>query len=206
MTELAAMKAQLAHIKALVEDSARMRDSVSELEQDVDADSEECGAANHTVDQFGLGEDLSNITYESSSSCDKADKDDEEKPVFGNVPTIEEMNVSKTTQSCDNISNVTVANTRVFFQAITRELKEQRVHIDAEIQRLRQTSLPALMSLSSSSSPPTIRSSGEKKQSNKVIMGVSASAEIEQMKRLEDLLKKVRILMMFFFFCIIQQC
>ncbi|XP_020292735.1 uncharacterized protein LOC109859163 isoform X2 [Pseudomyrmex gracilis] len=166
VAELAAMKAQLAHIKALVEDGARMRDSVSELEQDVDADSEECGAGNHTVDQFGLSEDLSNITYESSSSFDKADKDEEEKPVFGNVPTIEEMN------------------------AITRELKEQRVHIDAEIQRLRQTSLPALMSLSSSS-PPTIRSSGEKKQSNKVSTGVSASAEIEQMKRLEDLLKKL---------------
>lgn len=93
MTELAAMKAQLAHIKMLMEDGVRMRDS--ELEQDVDVDSEECGGAgNHNSVEFGgLVENLPNVTYESSSSCDRADKDDEEKPVFGNVPTLEEMNV-----------------------------------------------------------------------------------------------------------------
>lgn len=100
-----------------MEDGVRIRDS--ELEQDVDVDSEECGGAGNqnSVEFGGLVEDLSNVTYESSSSCDRADKDDEEKPVFGNVPTLEEMNVigkkNNINAQCFNVVHKIV--TRRFF-------------------------------------------------------------------------------------------
>lgn len=61
--ELEAMKAQLAHVKALVEDGTKIRDSIdfsSEPEQDIDAHDE--SATN------GISEDMTNISFENRSN------------------------------------------------------------------------------------------------------------------------------------------
>lgn len=58
--ELEAMKAQLAHIKALMEDGAKLRDCIdssSDAEQDIDAHDES------TTD--GINEDITNVTLEN---------------------------------------------------------------------------------------------------------------------------------------------
>lgn len=63
--ELEAMKAQLAHIKALMEDGAKLRivdsiDSSSDPEQDIDAHDE--GATD------GINDDMTNASFESRSN------------------------------------------------------------------------------------------------------------------------------------------
>lgn len=61
--ELEAMKAQLAHIKALMEDGTKIRDSIdssSDPEQDIDAHDE--GAADE------INEDITNVSFESRSN------------------------------------------------------------------------------------------------------------------------------------------
>lgn len=62
------MKAQLAHIKALMEDGSRIRDSMdstSELEQDVDMNSE--GAADLDITEE---ENVTNISFERQGDSD----------------------------------------------------------------------------------------------------------------------------------------
>lgn len=57
------MKAQLAHIKALMEDGTKIRDSIdssSDPEQDIDAHGETA--------MDGITEDMSNVSLESRSS------------------------------------------------------------------------------------------------------------------------------------------
>lgn len=85
--ELEAMKAQLTHIKALMEDSTRIRDSIdstSEIEQDDDANSE--GAAEITED-----ENVANISFERQSDGD--DIGHGKIRNSGDRPTIEDMQV-----------------------------------------------------------------------------------------------------------------
>ncbi|XP_012217948.1 uncharacterized protein [Linepithema humile] len=163
--ELEAMKAQLAHIKALMEDGVRIRDSVdstSEPEQDMDVNGESA------VDM--ITEDVSNISFECRS-----DGDDIGHGKFRNsIPTLED------------IQNVTreLKEQSVLLQA-TR----------AELQRLKQPLSAAAhptssSSFSSSSPPPALipLNAGEKKQSN----NVSTETQPIQAKRrqLEDLIKK----------------
>lgn len=65
--ELETMKAQLAHIKALMEDGTKLRDSVdssSEPEQDIDAHDE--NSAN------GIAEDMTNVSFERSNDANHA--------------------------------------------------------------------------------------------------------------------------------------
>lgn len=65
--ELETMKAQLAHIKALMEDGTKIRDSIdssSEPEQDIDAHDE--NATN------GIAEDLTNVSFERSNDANHA--------------------------------------------------------------------------------------------------------------------------------------
>ncbi|XP_014476863.1 PREDICTED: uncharacterized protein LOC106745612 isoform X2 [Dinoponera quadriceps] len=168
--ELEAMKAQLAHIKALMEDSTRIRDSIdstSELEQDVDVNSE--GAADIEITE---DENAANISFERQSDSDDTGHGQKIRN-SGERPTIEDV------------------------QAMTRELKEQSILLQAtraELQRLKQPSLSTTIHSASSSSFPSITpppaltplSLNEKKQSNNV------STETQQAKRrqLEDLIKK----------------
>lgn len=78
------MKAQLAHIKALMEDGTRIRDSMdsSELEQDIDVNCE--GAAD-----TGITEDVTNISFECRSDSD----DVGHGKVRNSVLTIEDIQV-----------------------------------------------------------------------------------------------------------------
>lgn len=65
--ELETMKAQLARIKALMEDSTKIRDSIdssSEPEQDIDAHDE--NATN------GIAEDMTNVPFERSNDANHA--------------------------------------------------------------------------------------------------------------------------------------
>lgn len=83
--ELEAMKAQLAHIKALMEDGTRIRDSMdstSEFEQDIDVTCE--GAADN-----GITEDVTNISFECRSDSD----DVGHGKVRNSVPTLEDIQV-----------------------------------------------------------------------------------------------------------------
>lgn len=77
------MKAQLAHIKALMEDSVRIRDSAdstSEPEQDVDMNGEGADV---------ITEDAANISFEFRS-----DSDDIGHGKFRNsIPTLEDIHV-----------------------------------------------------------------------------------------------------------------
>lgn len=88
--ELEAMKAQLAHIKALMEDSTKIRDSVdstSELEQDVDVNSE--GAVDLEITE---DENAANISFERQSDSD--DIGHGKIRNFSDRPTIEDVEVS----------------------------------------------------------------------------------------------------------------
>lgn len=83
--ELEAMKAQLAHIKALMEDGTRIRDSMdstSELEQDIDVNCE--GAA-----EIGITEEVANISFECRSDSD----DVGHGKIRNSIPTIEDIQV-----------------------------------------------------------------------------------------------------------------
>lgn len=84
--ELEAMKAQLAHIKALMEDGTKIRDSMdstSELEQDIDVNCE--GAAD-----IGITEEVANISFEYRSDSD----DVGHGKIRNSVPTIEDIQVT----------------------------------------------------------------------------------------------------------------
>lgn len=85
------MKAQLAHIKALMEDSTRIRDSMdstSELEQDIDENSE--GAADLEITE---DENATNILFERQSDSD--DIGHNKIRNSGDRPTIEDVQVSR---------------------------------------------------------------------------------------------------------------
>ncbi|KMQ88161.1 leucine-rich repeat-containing protein [Lasius niger] len=79
--ELEAMKAQLAHMKTIMEHTTRIReslDSSSEPEQDIDVNCE--GAAD-----IGITEEMANISFESRSDSDDVGK------IRNSVPTIEDI-------------------------------------------------------------------------------------------------------------------
>lgn len=85
--ELEVLKAKLDHIKALVEDGTRIRDSMdstSELEQDVDV-SGEGGAAD-----VEITEDMANISFECRSDSD----DVGHGKIRNSIPTLEEIQVT----------------------------------------------------------------------------------------------------------------
>lgn len=87
--ELEAMKAQLAHIKALMEDGGRVRDAVdstSELEQEIDVNSESGADVYVTED-----ENMINISFERQSDSD--DIGHGKTRNSGDRPTIEDMQV-----------------------------------------------------------------------------------------------------------------
>ncbi|KAL6426438.1 hypothetical protein ACFW04_009129 [Cataglyphis niger] len=163
--ELEAMKAQLAHIKALMEDGTRIRDSMdstSELEQDIDVNCE--GAAD-----IGITEEVANISFECRSDSD----DVGHGKIRNSIPTIEDIqNVTRELKE----QSALLQSTR------------------AELQRLKQLSgitHPASSSSFSSSSPPPALiplNASEKKQSN----NVSTETQPMQAKRrqLEDFIKK----------------
>lgn len=88
--ELEAMKAQLAHIKALMEDSSRIRDSIdvtSELEHEDDVHSE--GAADIEITE---DESAANISFERQSDSDDIGQGKVRNS--GDRPTIEDVQVS----------------------------------------------------------------------------------------------------------------
>ncbi|XP_072746468.1 uncharacterized protein Cmb isoform X3 [Anoplolepis gracilipes] len=164
--ELEAMKAQLAHIKALMEDGTRIRDSMestSELEQDIDVNCE--GAAD-----IGITEDVANISFECRSDSD----DIGQGKIRNSVPTLEDiLNVTRELKEQSALLQAT----------------------RAELQRLKQplsgVTHPASSSSFSSSSPPPALiplNANEKKQSN----NVSTETQPMQAKRrqLEDFIKK----------------
>ncbi|KAL0115356.1 hypothetical protein PUN28_010710 [Cardiocondyla obscurior] len=154
--ELETMKAQLAHIKALMEDSTKIRDSIdssSEPEQDTDAHDE--NATN------GIAEDVANASFERSSDANQA------KRCF-------ETNISD-------------------MRALTSELKEQAVLLQAtraELQRLKQPLSAQLASSNSSRPLPGLipLNANEKKQS----CNASTDSQSKQSKRtqLEDIIRK----------------
>lgn len=77
------MKAQLAHMKTIMEHTTRIReslDSSSEPEQDIDVNCE--GAAD-----IGITEEMANISFESRSDSDDVGK------IRNSVPTIEDIQV-----------------------------------------------------------------------------------------------------------------
>ncbi|XP_029674780.1 uncharacterized protein LOC115242535 isoform X2 [Formica exsecta] len=164
--ELEAMKAQLAHIKALMEDGTKIRDSMdstSELEQDIDVNCE--GAAD-----IGITEEVANVSFEYRSDSD----DVGHGKIRNSVPTIEDIQI--VTRELKEQSALLQA---------TR----------AELQRLKQplsgVTHPASSSSFSSSSPPPALiplNANEKKQSN----NVSTETQPMQAKRrqLEDFIKK----------------
>jgi len=102
---LEVLKAKLEHIKALVEDGTRIRDSMdstSELEQEVDV-SGEAGAAD-----VEITEDMGNISFECRSDSD----DVSHGKIRNSIPTLEEIQV-RTTQS--NILCHLIATLVAFF-------------------------------------------------------------------------------------------
>ncbi|XP_029160927.1 uncharacterized protein LOC114932743 [Nylanderia fulva] len=164
--ELEAMKAQLAHIKALMEDGTRIRDSMdstSELEQDIDMNCE--GAAD-----IGITEDVANTSFECRSDSDDAGK------IRNFMPTLED------------IQNVTreLKEQSALLQATRAELHR----LKQPLLTLPATQVTSASSFSSSSPPPTLipLNASEKKQSN----NVSTETQPMQAKKrqLEDLIRK----------------
>ncbi|KOC64949.1 Pericentriolar material 1 protein [Habropoda laboriosa] len=167
--ELEAMKAQLAHLKSLMEEATRVReclDSNSNAEAEVDMNGEAAGDMDANEDENGT-----NISFDRQSDTD--DISHEKIRNTGDRPTIEEI------------------------QAVTRELREQSALLQttrAELQRLKQP-LTAMQSNSTSvfptSTPPpslTTSSCSEKKQSNNSTSEIQPTQE--KKRQIEDIMRK----------------
>ncbi|KAG7206907.1 hypothetical protein KM043_000801 [Ampulex compressa] len=168
--ELEAMKAQLVHLKALMDEATRVReslDSTSEPEPDMDINGD--GADDVEPNEYDNGV---NISFERQS-----DSDDMGHGKMSNAnkrPTVEEV------------------------QAVTRELKEQSALLQAtraEVQRLKQSSLSTIHSnstsiLPASTPPPSLIAVGgpEKKLSNNVY--TEAQPTQGKRRQLEELIPK----------------
>ncbi|KAK2584748.1 hypothetical protein KPH14_007078 [Odynerus spinipes] len=151
--ELEAMKAQLNHLKALMEEAKRVReclDFTEEPEPDVDVNGE--GTEEGESQEEGAGLCIPSNTLENQVDSDDAAH--EKTRNSGHRPTVEEV------------------------QAVTRELKEQSAILQAtraELQRLKQPLIAASVhsppvSIFPGSTPPPSLVGGntEKKQSNNV--------------------------------------
>ncbi|XP_046141499.1 uncharacterized protein LOC114876384 isoform X2 [Osmia bicornis bicornis] len=169
--ELEAMKAQLAHLKSLMEEATRVReclDSNSDPEPEVDVNGDSAAAEVDANEE----DNGTNISFERQSDTDEINH--EKTRNTRDRPTVEEI------------------------QAVTRELQEQSALLQstrAELQRLKQP-LSAVHSNSTSivptSTPPpslTTSTCSEKKQSN------NSNSEIQQpmqgkRRQIEDLMRK----------------
>nr|XP_050849678.1 uncharacterized protein LOC127063680 isoform X2 [Vespula vulgaris] len=170
--ELEAMKAQLNHLKALMEEATRVReclDSTSEPEPDVDVNGE--GAEENESQEEG-----GSLCSSSNALENQMDNDDVTREKTRNSrqrPTVEEV------------------------QAVTRELKEQSALLQAtraELQRLKQPLVastvhsPPVSIFPGSTPPPSLVGVNiEKKQSN----NVSDIQPVQTKRRqIEDFVKK----------------
>ncbi|CAL7936805.1 unnamed protein product [Xylocopa violacea] len=145
--ELEAMKAQLAHLKSLMEDATKVRESLdsnSDPEPEVEVNGVTAPDADGNED-----ENATNMLFDHQSDTDETDH--EKIRNTGNRPTVEDI------------------------QAVTRELREQSVLLQtarAELQRLKQPLSTIHSNLTSvfqtSTPPPSLTASigSEKKQSN----------------------------------------
>ncbi|OAD53653.1 Pericentriolar material 1 protein [Eufriesea mexicana] len=145
--ELEAMKAQLVHLKSLMDEATKVRESLdsnSDAEPEVDVNGEIAADMDGNEDEHGT-----NISFERQSDIDEASH--EKIRNTGDRPSVEEI------------------------QAVTRELREQSVLLQtarAELQRIRQplsTMHSNSTSIFQSSTPPpslTTSTSSEKKLSN----------------------------------------
>lgn len=170
--ELEAMKAQLNHLKALMEEAKRVReclDFTSEPEPDIDINGEGTEEAESQEDGAGLC--IPNNTLENQVDSD--DSSHEKSRNSAHRPTVEEV------------------------QAVTRELKEQSAILQAtraELQRLKQPLLgstihpPPVPTFSGSTPPPSLVGVNmEKKQSNNV--GDVQPAQMKK-RQIEDFVSK----------------
>ncbi|XP_033301883.1 uncharacterized protein LOC117206542 isoform X1 [Bombus bifarius] len=167
--ELEAMKAQLAHLKSLMEEATKVReclDSNSDPEPEVDVNSETIANMDENEDENGT-----NTSFERQSDTDETGH--EKIRNTGERPTFEEI------------------------QAVTRELREQSALLQstrAELQRIKQP-LSAMHSNSTSvfptSTPPpslTTSISSEKKQSNNSNCEVQSVQE--KRRQIDDIVRK----------------
>ncbi|XP_061927289.1 uncharacterized protein LOC108002879 isoform X2 [Apis cerana] len=166
--ELEAMKAQLAHLKSLMEEATKVReclDSNSDREIDVDANGETSGMDGNE-DENGT-----NISFERQSDTDETNH--EKIRNTGDRPTVEEI------------------------QAVTRELREQSALLQttrAELQRIKQP-LSAMHSnstsvFSTSTPPPSLTAStgSDKKQSNTCNYEIQSAQE--KRRQIDDIMRK----------------
>ncbi|XP_076676125.1 combover isoform X2 [Andrena cerasifolii] len=168
--ELEAMKAQLAHLKALMAEATRGReclDTNSDAEPEVDMNGEAAADVDANDEENGP-----NISFDRHSDTDE--------------PTLEKVRISRPRPSVEEI------------QAITREIREQSALLQttrAEIQRLKRPPLSTSQSnsmtvLPTSTPPPSLTTSisSEKKPGNN---STSETQSVQGKKRqIEDLMRK----------------
>ncbi|XP_039305243.1 uncharacterized protein LOC105195216 isoform X2 [Solenopsis invicta] len=161
--ELEAMKAQLAHIKALMEDGAKLRDCIdssSDAEQDIDAHDES------TTD--GINEDITNVTLENRGN---------------------DVNHTKLRCFESNISDMRALTSELREQSVL--LQTTRAELQRLKQPLSTTAHSTSLNGSYSRAPPALialNANEEKKQS----CNASTETQSKQTKRsqLENLIRK----------------
>ncbi|KYN00427.1 PREDICTED: uncharacterized protein LOC108775856 [Cyphomyrmex costatus] len=160
--ELEAMKAQLAHIKALMEDGTKIRDSIdfsSEPEQDIDVHDESA--------TDGITEDMANASFENRSN---------------------DVNHTKIRSYESNISDIQTLTSELKEQSIL--LQNTRAKLQRLKQPLPTTAHIASSNCPFSRPPPALipLSANEKKQS----FNASTEIQAKQAKKhqLEDLIRK----------------
>ncbi|XP_076375847.1 combover [Megalopta genalis] len=170
--ELEAMKAQLAHLTALMDEVTRAReclDSNSDPEQEVDLNGDIAAALNSNEEENG-----SNIAFDGQNDVDE--KSYEKSRNIENRPTVEEI------------------------QAFTQELREQSALLQStrvELQRLKQPSVTSTTALSNSttgfpiSTPPpsvsALTNSDKKLDNNSTSEALPIQGKIRQ---IEDRMRK----------------
>ncbi|XP_014614048.1 PREDICTED: serine-rich adhesin for platelets isoform X2 [Polistes canadensis] len=170
--ELEVMKAQLNHLKALMEEATRVReclDSTSEPEPDLDVN----GEGREENESLEEGASLCSASNTSENHIDNDDVTREKSRNSRHRPTVEEV------------------------QAVTRELKEQSALLQAtraELQRLKQPLIastvhsPPVSIFPGSTPPPSlIGVNTEKKQSNN--LGDNQPVQTKR-RQIEDFVKK----------------
>ncbi|XP_043491847.1 uncharacterized protein LOC122517496 isoform X2 [Polistes fuscatus] len=170
--ELEVMKAQLKHLKALMEEATRVReclDSTSEPEPDLDVN----GEGREENESLEEGASLCSASNTSENHIDNDDVTREKSRNSRHRPTVEEV------------------------QAVTRELKEQSALLQAtraELQRLKQPLIvstvhsPPVSIFPGSTPPPSLVGvNTEKKQSNN--LGDNQPVQTKR-RQIEDFVKK----------------
>nr|XP_012135124.1 PREDICTED: uncharacterized protein LOC100878879 isoform X2 [Megachile rotundata] len=165
--ELEAMKAQLVHLKSLMEEATRVReclDSNSDAEPEVDVNGDAAAEVDTNEEENGP-----NISFERQSDTD-------------------EINHEKTRNTGERLTVEEI-------QAVTRELREQSALLQstrAELQRLKQPGANSNSTsiIPTSTPPPSLTASvcSEKKQSN------NSNSEVQPMqgkrRQIEDIMRK----------------